>query len=295
MSLPRDAAPEAAGPLGGYGLLGADVRAGALGEPPGDPLVDERDSERLVRLVADRRTAQLDVAGRLGFQVDDGSRVVVAAAPGTDDAEVAMWLHGTVAALVLGQQGRTALHASTVAVGEGAVAIAGRRDAGKSTTALELRRRGHRLVTDDVSPVDPVAGGRPMVVPFGRALHVWPETAERLGVDVGDAPPVAAASAKLSVPVTTEEGAELTHVVVLDPAAGVAEVGSIRVTGAEAVTMVGANAYRVEVISRLWPAELFRWTTWLPTVVAVHVVRRPEEGWSVTEVVNTIETLVAGG
>jgi len=273
-------------------LLGATVRRGVLDEPSADPCIDERASSSSVRLVADRRTAQLEVDGTIRIQVDDGQTVVVDTDPGIDDDEVVGWLHGTVAALVLGQQGRSALHASTVAIGAGAVALAGRRGAGKSTTALELTRRGHRLVTDDVSPVDDAGVGPPMVVPFGRALHVWPEAAVRLDVDVSDALPIDADSAKLSLPVTTVERTCLTHVVVLDPDEDADGVTCTDLAGFGAAEAIGSNAYRVEVLNQLWPHQLFRWTTWLPTVVAVHLVRRPEVGWSVEEVATAVEALL---
>ena len=272
-------------------LLGAAVRVGHLGAPPVEPGVDEALAPLAGRLIAGPRVAQLVIDGCVGFQVDEGRSVTVDVAFGTGEADVASWLHGTVAALVLGQQGRTALHASTVAIGTTGVAIAGRRGAGKSTTALELRRRGHRLVTDDVSPVDRDSGGRPTVTAFGRALHVWPETANRLGIDVGEARTVTSTSPKLSLPVAAAAWVALAHVVVLVPDDAMRTTVRTRANGWPAFEVIGTNAYRVELISRLWRRDLFRWTTWLASAVKVHELRRPESGWSVAEVADAIEDL----
>jgi len=78
------------------------------------------------------------------------------------DAEPARWqrfLLDTVlwsAALV---QGRVALHAATIADGDGAVAILGGTGAGKTSVAVALLRRGGALVSDDVLVVSSGARG----------------------------------------------------------------------------------------------------------------------------------------
>ena len=101
------------------------------------------------------------------------------------------WLHATVGAFVLAQQGRFALHANVVDVNGTVIAISGRRGAGKSTTSLALSQRGHRLITDDVATLD-VNGQGVVHRPAGRPVNVHPATAEKLGVSIeGGSPPPA--------------------------------------------------------------------------------------------------------
>jgi hypothetical protein len=70
-----------------------------------------------------------------------------------------------------------ALHGSAVALGHGAAAILSAAGSGKTTLALELIRRGGRLLTDDVLFVEPADGralgepGPPLLnVPFGAEI-----------------------------------------------------------------------------------------------------------------------------
>src|SRR5262249_37777024 len=63
-------------------------------------------------------------------------------------------------------QGLEVLHASAVATGPGAVALAGPSGSGKTSVALELCRRGARFLADDVVALEP-----------GADLSVHPGTA----------------------------------------------------------------------------------------------------------------------
>ena len=154
--------------------------------------------------MANRRRARLDVAGVGRFAVQDGVEITVEPEPGDDPDRVRTLLYGLVAAIVLAQRGEFALHASTVAVGSTGLALAGRSGAGKSTAALALECRGHRMVADDISavriPARPHEHADPVVLPFGRHRHVWPDTATALGLDLTGSRLVDRRFAKLSLP-----------------------------------------------------------------------------------------------
>jgi hypothetical protein len=61
--------------------------------------------------------------------------------------------------------GREGLHAGSVVVGGGAAAIVTAPGGGKSTLVAELMRRGHQLVSDDITFLEPTAGGPPFALP----------------------------------------------------------------------------------------------------------------------------------
>ncbi len=168
-------------------LLGAPIQRGTSTVTVDEPVVDEPAFGGGGWLIADRQVARLAVDGVGVFAVEGGRRIGVDLERDADPLMVEAWLYGTFAALVLGQQGRFALHATTVEVDGTGVAVAGHSGAGKSTTALELCRRGHRLIADDVSPLDMGKNGsatEAVVQPFGRPVHLWPETADALGVEL---------------------------------------------------------------------------------------------------------------
>lgn len=131
-------------------------------------------------LWASPQEARLYYDGVGAFLVRSGREVVVDGAPGVDERLLRLALLGPAMALLLHQRGRLVLHASTVALDGGAVAVLGRSGQGKSTLAAALYRGGHPLVSDDVTAVE-LDGGEPAVRPGYPRLKLWPEAAEALG------------------------------------------------------------------------------------------------------------------
>jgi hypothetical protein len=277
-------------------VCGAAVRLGAAPPPPEPVALDARLWSGQGRLLAQRWHARLEMARVGRFAVLGGEQVIVEPADGADGRELAAVIHGTVAGLVLAQRGRFALHASTVEVGDGAIAVAGRSGAGKSTAALALHRAGHPLVTDDVSAVR-WSAGTPEVVPYGRPWHVWPDTAAALGLDLTGAVRVEPAQPKLSLPALPSAPVTLRAIAVLRPDPAARAVTATRVTGVAAVHVLLANAYRVRILARLWRTDLFSWATALADRLPVWTVTRPAASGpiaaSAAEVAAAIEGLAA--
>ena len=73
-------------------------------------------------------------------------------------------------ALLGGQEG---LHAGSVSIGEGTVAIVAGAGGGKSTLVSELVARGHELVSDDITFLEPSATDPPLALP-GAPLMTLP-------------------------------------------------------------------------------------------------------------------------
>jgi hypothetical protein len=90
-------------------------------------------------------------------------------------------LLGRVMALAAHHDGHLVLHASAVSTDEGVVALLGPKQAGKSTLAMALVRRGARLVTDDTLVIRLDANGRVAAVPGVQRIRLWPDSARALG------------------------------------------------------------------------------------------------------------------
>lgn len=271
-------------------VLGVEARYGDAGIEVRDPSFADRVLGGQGGLIAGRSQAVLSVDGVATFAVAGGDAVTVQADPSADPVAVEQLLHGPVAALLLAQRGRFALHASTVAVGDAGVAIAGAPGAGKTTAALALAARGHRLVADDLSPLrtdDPIR-----VEPSGRPLHVWPATAERMGLAV-EGCPTTAERGKLIVALPATGPVELTRLVVLasDAAAEIVHAEDLAV--GDAFALVTAHLWAARVVCAVWPAETFQAAASLVASVALTRLRRPAAGWTVEEVAAGIESLTA--
>jgi len=275
-------------------VLGAAVGFGAI---PSDPVADAIFDASLfggaAHLRANRSRALLRVQEVGAFDIRAGAEVTVALDSGAHPLRVLANLYGTVAALVLGQQGRFAIHGSTLRLDGGGTTLAGAQRAGKSTTALELVRRGHELVADDVSPVDPAEDGSGVSVEgFGRSAHFWPETVEALGVPVPPGARPFPTTGKLVAPVVAAPGpVPLGSIVVIETRAGIEGVRSERVARRDAVPLLTLHSYRSNLTSRLWPDALFRWVALVAETTDVWRVARPVEGWTAPAVADDVERL----
>ena len=155
----------------------------------GMPPVDERDATLRYRSIESDGTAALHVwtleDGRyFKMLYGDGTQFILDARgtaiwvswpPPATLADAATYLLGPVLGFVLRLRGRTCLHASVVAMNDGAVALVGPAGVGKSTIAAAFARAGHRVLTDDVAALVERSGG-PHVQPAYAQLRLWPES-----------------------------------------------------------------------------------------------------------------------
>lgn len=99
-------------------------------------------------------------------------------APNTFE-DVVPYLQGQLLGLVLRLRGMTCLHASSIVVGRHAIAIAGPKGFGKSSTAAAFLEMGFPILADDVTPVYEDAG-RFMVRAAHARLWLYPDMVETL-------------------------------------------------------------------------------------------------------------------
>jgi hypothetical protein len=128
---------------------------------------------------ADRNEAIL-VFDPAVYLVRGGKEIIIDRAAGASDAEIRLHLLSTVLAVLLHQRGLLVLHASAASVDGEAVAFVAESGTGKSTLAAAFRARGHRLVADDIVPVEFGPGDAPRVTAGYPQLKLYPEAAAQL-------------------------------------------------------------------------------------------------------------------
>lgn len=107
------------------------------------------------------------------FWIDEDGTHIWMTSERTDE-DACTYLAGPVLAFALRLRGEFSLHASAVVTAAGAVAIAGRHGAGKSTTAAALGMTGRPVLTDDILRVTRVEADW-QAHPFGGILRLWPD------------------------------------------------------------------------------------------------------------------------
>src|SRR5579872_2437348 len=93
------------------------------------------------------------------YLASDGNAIVIERAAGADDADVRVFLLGSVFGALLHQRGVLPLHGSAVEAAPGAVLLLGASVSGKSTLGAEFQRRGYRVLADDICSVAPGPDG----------------------------------------------------------------------------------------------------------------------------------------
>jgi hypothetical protein len=268
---------------------GTVVEVGPVDVSVDEPLASTRLGPR-ARLVADRTRAVIRVPAVATFGVEDGHRVVIEPCGGVARDEIDAWMQGLITPLLLAQRGRFALHANLVELDGGAVAVAGARGAGKTTTSLVLERRGARTLGDDVARLSCDDGALVSCSATGRPLRIAPETAATLGLDVTGAKRAGRGQKKILLPCPAVPPRALSAVVVLTRATAPG-VRRRDLLGADAVRAILLNAYRVRLLRPIWRAELFNWAGAIAGRVPVHVVRRPAGRWSADDVAAAVESV----
>ena len=274
--------------------MGAEVRHGRVRVHVESPVIDMSIQSGTGWISASRSEAVVRLDGLLAFSVSRGRTVVVDLVDGADLVAVDVWLYGLAAALVFAQRGGVPLHATSVDIDGMAVCLAGFPGAGKSTTALELVRRGHRLVADDMSPIstDGSPGGGPVVTPFGRPMHLWPATAAEVGFELPDGHAVMP-SGKLVLPPPPSVPAGVGAVIVLGVEERDAPPACEALRACEAVPVLTANVHCGSIIRRVWPDQVFGWATGLASALPVYKLSRPVGRWTLGEMADAVEKIAA--
>jgi hypothetical protein len=282
--------------------LGLHVSIGAVP----DVLTDAECPWEWIQVTPD--TAVVHFGDGVRLQVSHGREVIVQWDEESDPTGDPSWiLQGWAVTLASLQRGNLSLHAATVRIGDTYVAIAGDRGAGKSTTAMGLRRRGHQLLVDDVTLLE-FREGEAWTTPFARNVHLLPDAAAALGVDFEGLSPLALGRDKSAFRAEDPpiEPHRVDLVVVLAPEGddGPPDPPSAIRPGQEAVALTEAKgAKRIDALvehtnrdgiapvilgQERYFAQLVRFANAAP----VYVLRRPWIGWSLDAVLDLIEGLV---
>lgn len=212
------------------------------------------------------------------FLVANGRSIDADLEPGATRGDAAAFLFGTALGILLHQRGHVLLHASAVAVGDGAVAFCGQSTAGKSTLAAALAQRGYPFVTDDVCAVSFDEGRRPIVHPDGRCLKLWSHAIDKLDLEQSR---VAAVRDRLekyyvSPRATASAPLPLRAAYVLRDARKRSEIVLERPNAVDAALILRRNAYRPQIIRRLGQDALyFRAAAAIADIAGVYVLDRP--------------------
>ena len=206
----RDANPGAL-----YSMYGLTIRSdfGLSGWFPGDggkPDVeirsakldgpDARGAPHGSRWAAIDGAIALGVEGVGRYRASRGRLIEVDPEPAAKAEDLDLYISGAMMGAILHQRGLFPLHASSVVLGERAVAFSGVSGAGKSTLVAALVERGATLVTDDSCVLD-LSQGRADVWPGPRRMKLDDHSLTLLNQPSTSLTPAGSNTGKFQVPV----------------------------------------------------------------------------------------------
>jgi hypothetical protein len=191
----------------------------------------------------------LDVPAVGRFRARDGSEVVIDVEPGATEADLLLYLCGSVFGAIWLQRGLLPLHASTVANGSASVAFVGTSGAGKSSLAAHLAEIGWTMVADDVSVIRPLGEEFGVWAGSGR-VKLARDAVASIDHDVETLPHVGGTRDKYHVALraagTASQPVPLRRIYLL---AGWGEsVSAEPAGGLDAIDIVGGHTYRQEFV-----------------------------------------------
>ena len=125
-------------------------------------------------------TCLIRLDGIARFLLRDGTEIVIEPAPQATEDDLRCFVLGSVLAVLCHQRGLIPLHAACVRIGTTAIAFAGLSGAGKSALTAALAMRGHEILADDLTVIDPDPPKGPVVLPAGCSLALHPDVRSAL-------------------------------------------------------------------------------------------------------------------
>jgi hypothetical protein len=145
-----------------------------------DRPADARDDQTVYQKGPDEQLLLYEAAN---VSIREGREIAVDPEPTAPEEVIRHVIVGPAFNYLLHQRGYFVLHASTVAIGDAAVAFVGESGMGKTTTATAFLCAGHRVLSDDVAAIE--LGSRGPCVRSGYpSIKLDPATVDRLDVPV---------------------------------------------------------------------------------------------------------------
>ncbi|HVF36470.1 MAG TPA: hypothetical protein VNA29_00835 [Sphingomicrobium sp.] len=234
--------------------------------------------------------AMLTIPGVARYEVSGGSQILVDAALGAGDANVRLYLLGSVMGALLHQRGMLPLHANAIEIDGLAVAFMGPSGAGKSTLAAAFHDRGFAVLADDICVIG-AAQGKVMAYPGVPRLRLWEEALHASG---RASEPYQLSYAgdedyrKFDIPVEGRiEGLPLAGLFLL---AKGDRLSFRPLGGAEAAAAVFGNTYRGALVETAGD-PLGHWSASMALLTSMPVIE-VQRAWDLTEIPGNIDPIV---
>lgn len=221
------------------------------------------------------------------FLISSGRQILVDPVSGIDEDSVRVFLLGSAFGAALLQRGLLVLHGNGIEINGKCLICVGPSGIGKSTLTAAFLQRGHRILADDVVPLD--SGG--MAIPGFPRIKLWQDVAEKMDIDTKQLSRIRPELQKFNLPLKDsfcETPSPVVRICVLSEHQS-NSVEVIRVSGIEKFQLLQSNTYRSRFMAglSLQKNHLSQCST-LARNVSMIKVARPMVGFQIDRLVDAI-------
>jgi HPr Serine kinase C-terminal domain len=229
----------------------------------------------------------LNIEGVARYWIRHGREIIIEPYPGADDESIRLFLLGSALGALLFQRGLLLIHGNAIEVNGACLVCVGDSGAGKSTLAAAFLQHGHRLLADDVVPVDEQG----LATPGFPRIKLWGNAARQFGIETDSLRRIMPDMDKYNVPLGErfcETPLPVKWVYVLDPS-DEDEFACQPYEGMARFEPLHGNTYRVHFLEAmaLKPQHLQQ-VARLAGNIRMARIRRPREGFRLNELVRFI-------
>lgn len=147
------------------------------------PITLENPTEKGVRFEVSKDNFLFRVDNIAGFHVKNGNEIIIQPYEGFKEEDMRVFLLSSVFAALLNQRENIVLHGACIEVDGKGIIFTGASGSGKSTLAAAFRKKGYKILTDEICAIRISEEGIPIVIPSFPKLKLWEDAAKNLGED----------------------------------------------------------------------------------------------------------------
>ena len=236
------------------------------------------------------------------FKITDGNLIQIDPYEQVDMELVTVYLLGTCMGVLLVQREMVALHGSAIVINKRAVIITGQCGAGKSTLSTALRLKGHKILSDDISPVLMLESGEIMSAPAFPRQRICQDTAVNLGIDTNNLEKACSEDLKYNIDISNQflnYPVELFGIIQVIPG-DAEEVVLTELTSFEKIELIRSNIYCKEFYSKVdFQPSYFKKIINLTKKIHTYQLMRPKGKFTVERqielIIDEIIKVTSGG
>ena len=223
----------------------------------------------------------------VGFFIKDGNEIRITPGQLSSSQIIRSLLFGPAMAALLFQRGIVVMRGATIQIGNYAMLIIGRSGVGKSTLAARLVSRGHKIIADDIAPLDENCAA----LQGPAQIKLWRESLDLLNISAENIPRVRPEIQRFRLPCQATDSSEPLKVRWIYVMESGKEMGHHinKLSGINKFRQINNNLYNSSMLaSDVLRANYLAWCGRLSSMATMTEISRDARGEDINVIANYI-------